>query len=248
MTIARLCIKIVEWIKEKVKEAGARGGVFGLSGGVDSAVVGGLCKQALGNDVLALIMPCYNDPFDIQCARDVAKKFKINTRLIPLEPVYDKFKEILPSGNKLAQANLKPRLRMITLYYFANNLNYIVIGTGNKSELAVGYFTKYGDGGVDILPLGGILKTEVREIARYIGVPGYIIKKPPSAGLWNGQTDEEEMGITYEELDEIILHLEEGQKTSLAKENITRVKSMMEKAWHKKIPPPFFEKSKCSQN
>ena len=106
---------------------------------------------------------------------------------------------------KLAASNIKPRLRMITLYYYAKLYNYIVVGTGNRSELEVGYFTKYGDGGVDILPLGGLVKTQVWELAKHLGVPDVIIRKPPSAGLWTGQTDESELGITYKQLDEVIL-------------------------------------------
>ena len=107
--------------------------------------------------------------------------------------------------NRLATANLKPRLRMTTLYAFANELDYRVLGTGNRSELAVGYFTKYGDGGADFLPLGDLVKGEVRDLARYLGVPERIITKPPSAGLWADQTDEAEMGLTYEELDAYLL-------------------------------------------
>jgi len=198
MSLSELCDRISSWIKQKVEEANARGGIFGLSGGVDSAVVAGLCKRGLKDRTLGLIMPCYSDPLDEQCAREVAEKFGIPTQTVPLEPVYDKFKEIFPPGSKLAEANLKPRIRMITLYYFANNLNYLVIGTGNRSEIAVGYFTKYGDGGVDILPLGGLLKTEVREIARYLGVPEHVLNRTPSAGLWAGQTDEREIGIPQE--------------------------------------------------
>ena len=104
-------------------------------------------------------------------------------------------------GDRLTGANIKPRLRMTTLYAFANHLGYRVVGTGNRSELAIGYFTKWGDGGVDLLPLGNLTKTRVRELARHLGVPQRIIDKPPSAGLWEGQTDESEMGVTYEQLD-----------------------------------------------
>ena len=242
MSLPQLCDRISSWIKQRVEEANARGGVLGLSGGVDSAVVAVLCKRGLGDRILGLIMPCYSNPLDQQCAREVAEKFGIPTQTVPLEPIYDRFKEIFPPGNKLAEANLKPRIRMITLYYFANNLNYLVIGTGNRSEIAVGYFTKYGDGGVDILPLGGLLKTEVREIARYLGVPEHIVNRTPSAGLWAGQTDEEELGMTYEELDKAILYLEEGKRTEISLKNLSKVRHLMETTYHKRELPPVFKK------
>jgi NAD+ synthase len=135
-------------------------------------------------------------------------------------------------------ANLKPRLRMLTLYYFANKLNYLVVGTGNKSELTMGYFTKYGDGGVDILPLGDLLKTEINKLAAELGVPREIIDKPPSAGLWAGQTDEGEMGITYAELDKIL----SGEPKGILQEKIDLVKSREALSRHKRALPDIFKK------
>lgn len=241
-SVSEICNRIANWIEKKVEEANARGGVFGLSGGIDSAVVAGLCTKKLGPErTLGLIMPCYSDPSDIQLAKEAAKSFGIPTRTVSLEPIYDKFKEILPSGNKIAEANLKPRMRMITLYYFANNLNYLVIGTGNRSEITVGYFTKYGDGGVDILPLGGFLKTEVREIARYLKVPENIINRAPSAGLWAGQTDEGEIGMSYEELDKAILYIEEGKKLEVSPEILDKVGHLIQSNSHKREPPSVFK-------
>lgn len=159
--------------------------------------------------------------------------------------------EVLPLGNKLASANLKPRLRMLTLYYYANNLNYLVAGTGNKSELMVGYFTKYGDGGVDILPIGGLVKAKVRELAGELGIPKEIIDKPPSAGLWDGQTDEEEIGITYEDLDKGILALESGSPgTGMTKNQahmvidshiLSKVENLIKVSAHKRTLPQIFE-------
>ena len=124
----------------------------------------------------------------------------------------------VPQGNDLAKANLKPRLRMMILYYFANSQDYLVAGTGNKSELCVGYFTKYGDGGVDILPLGGLLKTEVRKLAKELGIPKEIIDRTPSAGLWKDQTDEGEMGMSYEDLDFCLEAIEKGEENLIKKE------------------------------
>jgi len=155
-----------------------------------------------------------------------------------LDPVFDAVKKALPSAGfdaeteKLAQANLKPRLRMLTLYYLANRLGYLVVGSGNRSELEVGYFTKYGDGGVDILPLGNLLKSEVWELARYLGIPEEIISKPPSAGLWPGQTDEGELGISYEELDRYLMS---GEASAEVKQ---RIEALSRSSSHKRCPPP----------
>jgi len=181
----------------------------------------------------------------------VASQFGIKTERIDLEAVCGKFIEVLPLGNKLASANLKPRLRMLTLYYYANNLNYLVAGTGNKSELMVGYFTKYGDGGVDILPIGGLVKAKVRELAEELGIPKEIIDKPPSAGLWDGQTDEEEIGITYEDLDKGILALESGSPgTGMTKNQahmvidshiLSKVENLIKVSAHKRTLPQIFE-------
>jgi NAD+ synthase len=136
----------------------------------------------------------------------------------------------------LAIANLKPRLRMLTLYYFANKLNYLVVGTGNKSELTMGYFTKYGDGGVDILPLGDLLKSEVKQLAVELNVPHEIINKAPSAGLWAGQTDEGEMGITYAELDKIL----SGDLAGIGKNKIELVNKRKTQSHHKRNLPEIF--------
>ncbi len=146
--------KIVSWIKGQVKHSGAKGIVMGLSGGIDSAVVAALCKEAVGrNKLLVLFMPCNSNPQDLKDAKLVAARLGLKSKLVDLSSVYNNFLKVLPSAGGLAQGNLKPRLRMSALYYFANKLNYLVCGTGNKSELMVGYFTKYGDGGVDILPI-----------------------------------------------------------------------------------------------
>jgi NAD+ synthase len=130
---------------------------------------------------------------------------------------------------------------MAALYYFANKLNYLVVGTGNKSEVVMGYFTKYGDGGVDIEPLGGLLKKEVRKLAQQLGVPQAVIAKPPSAGLWHGQTDEEEMGITYDALDQIIEAIESGKEKKCSPNLLAKVKKRMRQSRHKFSSPPVFE-------
>jgi NAD+ synthase len=212
---------IADWMKQQVAGAGAHGIVVGLSGGIDSAVVIGLAAMAMPGHVLGVTMPCHSDPTDEAHAMLAASHFGVPTMRLDLAPAYDRLVvdlrtglDALPPGEfpiapadevdpkaRLPLANVKPRLRMTSLYFVANALNYLVAGTGNRSELAIGYFTKYGDGGVDILPLGRLLKSAVREIARELNVPAAIIDKAPSAGLWQGQTDESEMGFTYADLE-----------------------------------------------
>ncbi|MDD5560959.1 MAG: NAD+ synthase [Candidatus Omnitrophica bacterium] len=227
--------KIVSWIKGQVRYSGAKGIVMGLSGGIDSAVVAALCKEAVGSDnLLVLFMPCNSNPQDLKDARLVASKLGLKSKLVDLSGVYNNFLKILPSGCGLARGNLKPRLRMSALYYFANKLNYLVCGTGNKSELLVGYFTKYGDGGVDILPIADLFKRQVRKLAQELKIPESIITKPPTAGLWHGQTDEGEMGITYNELDDILDKFCNNKKQAVGSTKVNKIKKMYSESEHKR--------------
>jgi NAD+ synthase len=209
--VEQLAEHLTDWLRAEVTAGGGCGAVFGLSGGIDSAVVAALAKQAYPHHTLGVVMPCHSDPRDAEDGALVAHHFDVPSATVDLAPVYDLLLLQLAGSStdlpqsRLATANLKPRLRMTTLFAFANQLGYRVLGTGNRSELAVGYFTKYGDGGVDLLPLGSLVKSEVRGLARSLGVPARIITKPPSAGLWADQTDEAEMGLTYEELDAYLL-------------------------------------------
>ncbi|MCC6314587.1 MAG: NAD(+) synthase [Thermomicrobiales bacterium] len=212
---AALAASIAGWLRERLAEAGVERFVFGLSGGVDSAVVCGLCCRAAGPaSVLAAIMPSHSNPLDAEHAELVAAAFGVTPVRVDLTPVADAFYAAMPAPGsatgddadraarvQLAAANVKPRLRMTTLYYLANLGNGIVVGSGNKTEARLGYFTKHGDGGVDLLPIIDLYKREVRGLARELGVPEIVITKPPSAGLWPGQTDESEIGATYEQLD-----------------------------------------------
>ena len=237
-----LAQRLVSWIQEQVEKAHSRGVVFGLSGGIDSAVVGVLCHHAFPKNSLGVIMPCHSNEEDTADALAVAQQFNIPTVTVTLDDIFDCVLKALPSmesddkTKRLAEANLKPRLRMTILYYLANRLNYMVVGTSNKSELSVGYFAKHGDGGVDIMPLANLLKRDVVELARNLGISKKILEKPPSAGLWPGQTDEAEMGVTYRELDQ---YLATGQASEKVRK---KVDAMAQASAHKRdLPatPPF---------
>lgn len=230
---------IAHWLRSYAAGAGADGYVVGLSGGIDSACTAALCQRAMGANVLGILMPCHSNPADAEMARLVADTFGLQTVLVELGPAYDALLASLPTTvSELAAANIKPRLRMTTLYALAQSHNFLVAGTGNKSELAVGYFTKYGDGGVDVEPLGDLYKWQVRLLARELGIPQPVIDRPPSAGLWDGQTDEDEMGITYRSLDHTLAAMESEQLEQAEPNILQRVREMVGKSEHKRQLPP----------
>lgn len=224
-------------------------GVIGLSGGVDSALVAALAVKALGKEnVFGLMMPAGNSAIDLEYATRYAEQLGIKYEIIDLQPIV-KVCEINTHDlfySKIDAGNLKARLRMIHLYAAARKINGVVLGTGNKSEDMIGYFTKYGDGGVDILPIAQLYKTQVWSLAKEAGVPDYIVKRVPTAGLWQGQTDEGEIGIKYADLDRILLGVELGFNADrIAKVNhfsIDKVENIFSKiasARHKLEPLPM---------
>lgn len=232
----------VEWLREQVRLAGANGLVVGISGGIDSALVSFLIKKAFPEQSLGVILPCKSNPQDREDALKVVAASGIQHIEIELtEPhqlIIDKVSGALQSlergerNERLTDANLRARLRMSTLYTVANSYNYLVVGTDNAAETYTGYFTKYGDGGVDILPIAELPKREVRKWAEVIGVPNDILTKAPSAGLWEGQTDESEMGTTYDMVDDLLSGKEIPQRD---REIIDRLHRRSE---HKRSLPP----------
>jgi len=231
--------KRVGFIRGILKDSGAQGVVFGNSGGKDAALVGILCKLACDN-TLGLIMPCganRNYGQDMSDANALAGQFGIESRIVDLSEAAEALKHELGKASELTGAavtNIAPRLRMTTLYAVAANEGRLVAGTGNRSERHMGYFTKWGDGAYDFNPMADLTVTEVYEFLEHFGVPRRIIEKAPSAGLYEGQTDEGEMGVTYKSIDELLLS---GRCSDADMEIITRHHVASE---HKRKPPPVF--------
>ena len=198
---------IVEFVQNKVSEANADGLVVGLSGGIDSTLAAFLACEAVGKDnVFGIVMPSTTTPTEDKLHGTViAQLLGINYKEIAIDSILNEFLSVTQlEEDKLSIGNLKARIRMSIIYFYANSKNYLVSGTGNKSEILIGYFTKHGDGACDIEPIGDLYKTDVYQLAKYLEIPQEIIDKPPRAGLWNNQTDEDEIGMTYELLDKIL--------------------------------------------
>ncbi|WP_117170420.1 NAD(+) synthase [Paraliobacillus sediminis] len=204
--------KLVKWLQDQIKETELKGLIVGVSGGIDSAVVANLIKRAAPNASLGVMMPCKSNPEDLAHANKVVEAAGIDNVTIDLTQTHETMLAEInsqltqagtlnPEQQQLADANLRARLRMSTLYALAANHQYLVVGTDNAAEWYTGYFTKFGDGGVDLVPLVHQTKGEVKDLAKVLGVPDEIINKKPSAGLWEGQTDENEMGTSYATID-----------------------------------------------
>ena len=230
--------KRLEFINDTLSRAGARGIVFANSGGKDCALAGILSKMACPNTI-SLVMPCgvkrsYNE--DLQDAEALTKMFNIENRVIDLAGTYESFIKALPPGiTDAAKLNIAPRLRMTTLYTVSVSEGLLVVGTSNRSELHLGYFTKWGDGAYDFNPIADLTATEVFEFLRFLGAPEQIINKAPSAGLFEGQTDESDLGITYESLDK---YLKTGHTSPADTEIILR---HHQSTAHKRKPPLMYE-------
>ena len=227
----------VEFIRDMLKKTGAKGIVFGNSGGKDCALVGILSKMATDN-VLAVIMPCeskQNYGSDKSDAEKLCEKFSIDYKIVDLtaakKDIMASIGEELPNGSVI---NIAPRLRMTTLYAVAAKYGYLVAGTGNASERYMGYFTKWGDGAFDFNPIANIKATEVFEYLKYLGAPESIINKAPSAGLFEGQTDEKEMGVTYQEITDYMEGKEVSEKSKAIIERYHRTSE------HKRQPSPLY--------
>lgn len=238
--------KIVTFIREYFKQAGVSCLVMGLSGGIDSSLVATLACQAVGPDkIRVLLMPvdAKKDARNVKDASDLAEALGISYDLFEIGPAVKAYDSL--NLGKVARGNLMARLRMAAWYGVANNHNGLVLGTGNKSEIMIGYFTKYGDGGVDILPIAELYKVNVWGLAKHIGVPEHLCEKIPSAGLWANQTDEGEIGVTYPELDSILYQrFEMGMEPSAivsaghSEENVNRILSLVAASQHKRAPLP----------
>ena len=239
--------KIIEqFIQTRVNDAGAKGVVLGLSGGIDSAATLALSVSALGPDnVVGLIMP-FTKSESIALASNHAKSLGVKTVEYNISDVVSSFKEVSDHySSKAAEGNLHSRVRMSFLYGEAFSSNCLVIGTSNKSELLVGYYTKWGDGASDFLPIGDLYKTQVYAISKDLGVPLEIIDRPPTAELWEGQTDESELGIDYGTLDQILLGLERqipkkdlSLKSSIGIDLIIKIENLIKLSIHKRVFPP----------
>lgn len=234
--------KRVTFIRELLKKSGAKGVIFGNSGGKDSALVGILARKACEN-VLGVLMPCEskrNYQEDLDDGMAVAKQYGIATVTVDLTKVKAELRqqiqaEALSEIAPLAVANIVPRLRMTTLYAIAQTKNYLVAGTGNRSERYMGYFTKWGDGGCDFNPIADLTVTEIYEFLRYLKAPQNILTKAPSAGLFEGQTDEAEMGISYAAIDNYLLK-GEGDPLTIAK-----IEAYHQRSEHKRQLPQTYE-------
>jgi len=243
---------IRDFINEYVEETGIRKFVMGLSGGVDSATLLAVLVHSVGKDnVTAILMPDERvvNKRDVEDALNLVEMFHVKYLYIPLNTILDAFK-IMPfyqEGSNLARGNLATRIRMSILYYYANTYNYLVAGSSDRSELLIGYYTKYGDGAADLLPLGSLYKTQVRKLAVKMGIPEYIAYKPSSPGFWSGHLAEDEIGLKYEEVDLILYCLFDlGLKpeeipvlTGISMDKVSKVLKMHRASRHKRSFPPI---------
>ncbi len=239
---------LCSFIREELSKFGFKRAVIGLSGGLDSAVCASLAARALGpKNVLGLIMPYGKmSAEDVEDARAVARRLGIRTRVVDIAPMVDAYFRRFPTKDKVRKGNKMARERMSVLYDFSAREGALILGTSNKTELLLGYGTIHGDMACGINPMGDLYKTQVREVAAYLGVPERIRQKTPSAGLWPGQTDEGDIGMTYGEIDAILFELvdrrksvAEAVKSGLPAKSVRKIASLIEKSEFKRKMPPI---------
>ena len=229
------------------------GVIIGISGGKDSAVVAALMVEALGKDkVFGIVMPSTTTPTEDKIhGIEIAQNLGIDYKEIAIDSILNEYLSMAQlEENNLAIGNLKARIRLAMIYYYANAKNYLVCGTGNKSEILIGYFTKYGDGACDIEPIGDLYKTEVYELSKLLDVPHQIIEKPPRAGLWADQTDEDEIGMGYDLLDQILYlytenmkNTEIAQKLDISVDDVDMIITKIKRSEHKSKVPEIPKKT-----
>ena len=241
---------ITDFIRDRVDAAGAEGAVLGLSGGIDSTLTAYLAVDALGaENVHGLVLPAtVSSGENMSDAERVAQDLEISYDVIEIEPIVDSLLAAYPDaeGDREAVGNARARVRAVLNYLVANHEARLVLGTGNRSEAAVGYFTKYGDGAVDCHPIGNLYKAQVRQLATHVGVPEDLVTKTPTAELWDDQTDEDEMGVSYETLDSILATHIDGPLSVAAtarlleieEQTVEKIRGMYERSEHKRQVPP----------
>lgn len=249
--------QILDFVRRQVKEAGADGVVFGLSGGIDSTVTAYLCKKALADKCVALIMPNleFTPDSETNDGLAVATRLGMRYKVIPInqmadlvsaESAADDSPADRPSRMKKSLGNLNARIRAVILYYEAQKNNYLVVGTDDKSEYLIGYFTKYGDGACDMLPLADLYKTQVLELGRFLGVPENIIEKEPSPHLWKDHTASEEIGADYSTVERILDAIESDRNVdrmvnelNIPLGMVKQIEALNRLSEHKRKPPPI---------
>ena len=242
--------RLLNFIRGYAEKTQAEGLVVGLSGGVDSSTVGALSAKAIGgNKVLGICLPerqTWNEQ-DVRHAKAVSELFGIQFRLIDITAIVEALRKTIPEYNyeqRVPDGNIKARSRMIVLYYYANSLHRLVVGSGDKSEIMLGYFTKWGDYCADLAPLADLFKTQVQALARHLNIPKEIVEKAPTPALWPGQSAEQELGLKYEALDLILYGLEHfmlpeeiSKQLGLPLEDVKQIEERWLRSEHKRRPP-----------
>jgi len=241
---------IESFLKNKISENNANGVVFGLSGGIDSVVVAYLCSNVFKKNTLALIMPDskISPKTETQDALKIVGNLGLDYKLLDINPIHASFSKYL-EPNETALGNLRARIRASILYYYANAKNFLVVGTSDKSEYLIGYFTKFGDGSSDLMPIASLYKTQVRELAKTLGVSDSIISKKSSPHLWKEHTAEEEIGFSYEMIDSVLCCIVDkklaldntAKKTGIDKTTVEKIYQLYKKSQHKRITPDKLE-------